>query len=823
MTKRKAGKTTGVPGHRKREVLGIVLITIGVLLALAIVTYSPSDDYLADRFSIGQALSPGSNQAANALGLVGAWLAQLFVVRMIGYFSLIFALLPIAWGYILFRHRTPVYLPLISGLSVVGALLIATLAGWIGLSTGIDPTTIAGEWGLGSAGWMQRVVGVVGSLALLIASISIVGLLLVDHDIQRSLDRLEEFFGGLRERFRAWRSSGKARRAEKRVSGRERREKIAADKKADAAVVEKDQEGDDERLSLAEAATRRERERQRRRAEAGKTAAREARRALPDEPEPSGDGHVLSPVVVGDPQEGPTITVKERIEEERADYVDREEQLVASEDLEFEMPDLDLLDEPEVDNVGIDFDELEENKQVLLDKLAVYNIEITDINAIVGPTVTLYELTPAPGVKISKITSLEDDLAMAMAARGIRMIAPIPGKSAIGVEIPNRKREFVRIRDLIGTTRFAKSKMQLPLVLGKSIEGEVYIPDLTKMPHLLIAGATGSGKSVGLNACITGLLYACHPSNLKFVMIDPKKIELQQYTRIMEHYIAMPEEAEDPIITDVKQALATLRSCEREMEERYDLLSSAQVRSVVEYNKRFAAGRLSEDNGHRHLPYIVVVVDELADLMMTAGKEIEGPIARLAQMARAVGIHLILATQRPSVDVITGLIKANFPARVAYQVASKIDSRTILDQNGAQGLVGNGDLLYMLGSNIVRLQGPFVADDEVDRLTDFIGDQTGSGPYRLPLVEEGPDASGAGSLAASDRDDLFDDAARVIVRSQQGSVSLLQRKLSVGYSRAARIVDQLEDAGIVGPFEGSKARQVLVPDEIELDSLLSSS
>ena len=405
------------------------------------------------------------------------------------------------------------------------------------------------------------------------------------------------------------------------------------------------------------------------------------------------------------------LKVEKRVEEERADSVQRPVGEPA-EEREYRMPALDLLDLPDESELQIDYDELEENKAILLDKLATYNIEITDIKAIVGPTVTLYELTPAPGVKISRITALEDDLAMAMAARGIRMIAPIPGKSAIGVEIPNRHRELVRIRDVIGTTKFNTARMELPLVLGKSIEGEVFIRDLATMPHLLIAGATGSGKSVGLNACIAGLLYACHPANLKFVMIDPKKIELQQYARIIDHYLAMPEESIDPIITDVYQALGTLKSCEKEMELRYDLLSDAQVRSVKEYNARLREGRLTGE--HRHLPYIVVVVDELADLMMTAGKDIEGPIARLAQMARAVGIHLILATQRPSVDVITGLIKANFPARIAYQVASKIDSRTILDQNGAQGLVGNGDLLYMLGSNIIRLQGPYVSVDEVE-------------------------------------------------------------------------------------------------------------
>jgi len=401
------------------------------------------------------------------------------------------------------------------------------------------------------------------------------------------------------------------------------------------------------------------------------------------------------------------------------------------------------------------------------------------------------------------------------------MIAPIPGKSAIGVEIPNRHRELVRIRDIIETKTFQEHDMELPLILGKSIEGETVLQDLTKMPHVLIAGATGSGKSVGVNTFIAGLLFSVPPSLLKFVLIDPKKIELSAYGRIASHYVAMIPESDDAIITDFSQALRTLKSCEKEMEGRYDLLSMAGVRSVKEYNERFRKGGLSEEDGHRLLPYIVIIVDELADLMMTAGKDIEGPIARLAQMARAVGIHLILATQRPSVDVITGLIKANFPSRIAFQVASKIDSRTILDQNGAEGLVGNGDLLYMLGSRINRLQGPFVSDDEIERITAFISDQEGPGPYLLPSIEED---SGPASLAGSGggpQDELFEDAARIIVRAQQGSVSLLQRKLSVGYSRAARIVDQLEDAGIVGPFEGSKARQVLVEDEPMLDQLLS--
>jgi S-DNA-T family DNA segregation ATPase FtsK/SpoIIIE len=518
-----------------------------------------------------------------------------------------------------------------------------------------------------------------------------------------------------------------------------------------------------------------------------------------------------------------SLHVRERVEEEKVNLDERRNETTAS-TIEYRFPSVDLLEDDSESRPPIDYDELEENKQILLDKLETYNIEITNIDAVVGPTVTLYELTPAPGVKISRIKSLEDDLAMAMAARGIRMIAPIPGKSAIGVEIPNRYRELVQVSSVLNTARFRDADMSLPVAIGKTIEGEVFVGDLTKMPHLLIAGATGSGKSVGLNNLIANLLYACHPDDLKFVMIDPKRIELQQYARIFDHFIAMPEGSEDPITTDFTDAAGVLHSCLKEMEIRYDLLSDAGVRTIREYNKRFDDGRIQasddDDIDHRHLPYIVIVVDELADLMMTAGKEVEGPIARLAQMSRAVGIHLVVATQRPSVNVITGLIKANFPSRIAFQVASGVDSRTIIDQYGAEQLVGNGDMLFMSGSKVIRLQSPFISLDEIEAITTFIADQHGAGPYILPEIEKESDGDGS-VLDETDLDPLFKDAARAIVRNQQGSVSLLQRKLSVGYARAARIVDQLENAGVVGPFEGSKARQVLIPDEIHLDQFFN--
>ena len=799
-TKKK--QPTLVSAERKREVLGLLTIVVSLLVSLAVLTYNPADDLLARRFSLDSLIAPGSRNAANALGLTGAALARMLVPGFLGYCVLFLPVIGGIWGYGWLRHRTFERLSMASLLSFGGAFLLASLFGWISISASSDLMAWSGAVGQGTALWMQQILGTTGSLIIILTLLATALLLLIDRDIQRSMDRLENGVAALR---RSWSDRGELRKERKLAKAREQKD------------AEKQKE-----VEKKEAARRREEERlTRKKAQPGPSPASASSSAPPAAPpsQPTTRPAPVSRSTSSEDSDDVEIVVHEQKREEKARRLSRNE--LSSADYDFSQPGLDLLDESEESGHSIDYNELEENKQILLDKLATYNIDIIGIDAVVGPTVTLYELTPAPGVKISRITSLENDLAMALAARGIRMIAPIPGKSAIGVEIPNRHREFVRIQDVIETRSFQENRLELPLILGKSIEGETILQDLTKMPHVLIAGATGSGKSVGVNTFIAGLLYSVPPSLLKFVMIDPKKIELAAYARIASHYVAMPPEADDAIITDVSQALGTLKSCEKEMESRYDLLAKAQVRSIREYNKRFKDGGLDPEDNHRLLPYIIVVVDELADLMMTAGKDIEGPIARLAQMARAVGIHLILATQRPSVDVITGLIKANFPARIAYQVASKIDSRTILDQNGAQGLVGNGDMLYMLGSKIVRLQGPFVSNEEIDRITGFIGDQEGPGPYLLPSIEE---ESGPASLAGAGgpRDELFVDAARIIVRAQQGSVSLLQRKLSVGYSRAARIVDQLEDAGIVGPFEGSKARQVLVEDEITLDEFLSS-
>ncbi len=487
----------------------------------------------------------------------------------------------------------------------------------------------------------------------------------------------------------------------------------------------------------------------------------------------------------------------------------------------YKFPTLELLNEYEASKVQVTQEELNQNKDRILSTLTNFKIGIQSIKATIGPTVTLYEIVPEAGIKISRIKNLEDDIALSLAALGIRIIAPIPGKGTIGIEVPNKNREMVGIRSVLSTERFQKTDKELPIAIGKTISNELMVIDLTKMPHLLVAGATGQGKSVGLNVILTSLLYKKHPSQLKFVLVDPKKVEMSLFSKIERHYLAKLPNSEEAIITDTKKVVYTLNSLCIEMENRYEIMKDAGAKNIKEYNAKFVSRKLNPKEGHRFLPYIVLVIDELADLMMTAGKEVETPIARLAQLARAIGIHLVVATQRPSVNVITGVIKANFPARLSFRVTSKIDSRTILDTGGADQLIGQGDMLLSTGSEIVRLQSPFVDTPEIDRICDFIGSQRGyDSAYMLPEFE-GEDDGGASAVDLSDRDALFEEAARLIVQHQQGSTSLIQRKLKLGYNRAGRLIDQLEAAKIVGPFEGSKAREVLIKDPMSLEQLLN--
>ncbi len=487
----------------------------------------------------------------------------------------------------------------------------------------------------------------------------------------------------------------------------------------------------------------------------------------------------------------------------------------------YKYPPISILRDYESSNISVSNEELLSNKNKIVETLANYKITIDKIKATIGPTVTLYEIVPAPGIRISKIKNLEDDIALSLSALGIRIIAPIPGRGTIGIEVPNQQPKTVSIKSVIASKKFQECDYELPVALGKTISNETYVFDLTKMPHLLVAGATGQGKSVGLNAILTSLLYRKHPSQLKLVLIDPKKVELTLYAKIERHFLAKLPDTDEAIITDTQKVINTMNSLTKEMDNRYTLLKQAHVRNIKEYNEKFIKRKLNPDKGHRYLPYIVLVIDEFADLIMTAGREIENPIARLAQLARAIGIHLIIATQRPTTNIITGVIKANFPARIAFRVLSVVDSRTILDMSGANQLIGRGDMLISAGSEPVRLQCAFMDTPEIDELTEFIGNQRGySSAHLLPEVDE--TSSGIPEVDLKKRDAEFEKAARLVVQYQQGSTSLIQRKLSLGYNRAGRIVDQLEAAGILGPFEGSKARDVLIHDEMSLEQILRS-
>ena len=524
-------------------------------------------------------------------------------------------------------------------------------------------------------------------------------------------------------------------------------------------------------------------------------------------------------VVVAEENEGDKQLSEDEVDNHRKEYGDYDPKLDLA---NYTLPSIDLLKDWGGKSVNVDKSELESNKNKIVETLKNYKIGIAQIKATVGPTITLYEIVPEAGIRISKIKNLEDDIALSLSALGIRIIAPIPGKGTIGIEVPNKKSTIVSMHSVIASKKFQESTMELPIALGKTISNETFVVDLAKMPHLLMAGATGQGKSVGLNAVLTSLLYRKHPAEVKFVLVDPKKVELTLFNKIERHYLAKLPDTDEAIITDTTKVVHTLNSLCIEMDNRYDLLKSAMVRNIKEYNTKFKARKLNPNDGHQFLPYIVLVIDEFADLIMTAGKEVETPIARLAQLARAIGIHLIVATQRPSVNVITGIIKANFPARIAFRVTSKIDSRTILDAGGADQLIGRGDLLYTAGNEIERIQCAFVDTPEVAKITDFIGSQRAYPDAHLLPEYLGEEGGTSLDVDIADRDKLFKEAAEIIVIAQQGSASLLQRKLKLGYNRAGRLIDQLEAAGIVGHFEGSKARQVLVQDLVGLEQLLEN-
>lgn len=879
---------------RKVEISGLLLMVIGVLLAISIVTHHPDDYAILSDTGMAALLNPdpaATSRINNGLGIAGAYLSHGLVHLAFGYISLLVAFVVMQLGWFVFRHKSLSDLQWPTLLIAAGMILAATLVGWFNIQLDLPFDAWSGVAGISVAALMRSLTGMYGSLILLIAFALVLLLLLIDRDIQATVDRVRDWVDRIRDWYEARaevRATQKAARKAQALSQAESAQAMAQTQ----ALSQAQAQAQAQVLSQAQAQAASESARIRTESAAQNRAdAEQAGAAANANAEAEGQGIISATVtsatgstrqiqpapgtgmaVPSDDRPTPrtpeemaaqsTAAERRRYEEERAHrddkimpdrgilenktsavnpmpadgedeieinvYVGEEEEQAQARDLEkeqkskeipiikYKFPTIDLLDSPPLEGNEVDFEEIKENKLIIMDKLKRHGIEIIGIEAIVGPTVTLYELQPAPDVKISKIESYANDLKMAMATHGLRIIAPIPGKSAVGIEVPNRKRETVYIKQLINTKKFVESKMHLPVAFGKTIENEVYMVDLTTMPHMLIAGATGSGKSVGINTIITCLLYKCHPENLKFVLIDPKKIELALYRHLQRHFIATLPDADEPIITDTTKVMEVLTSVTKEMDDRYDLLKMALVRDIRAYNEKFAEGKLETELGHKHLPYIVVIIDELADLMLTAGKAIEEPIARIAQLARAVGIHLVVATQRPSVNVITGTIKANFPVRIAYQVASKIDSRTILDTMGADQLVGRGDMLVSTGGRMVRVQNAFVSTEEVERINAFIGNQIGyNSPYYLPKVED-QNAQDSSMPELEDRDDLFEEAAKVVVLHQQGSVSLIQRKLKLGYNRAGRIIDQLYAAGIVGPYQGSTAREVLIADEDEL-------
>ncbi|OAN61217.1 hypothetical protein A8B79_07045 [Balneola sp. EhC07] len=826
----------GIDDNRKVEIIGVIIIALAILLGLSIVSYTPEDYQYATKLSFMDLFNKdaSSRLVQNWLGPVGAYLSHFVVHQLFGYTSFILAVLVFFQGWHIFRRRNYKDLSWITILGVWSMILFSTVLGWMNFNLDFPADSVwSGAAGVAISKVLQNFTSSIGS-GIILSLLAIVTLLLLwDRDLQKSIDNLKLWIENVQQKLedariaRAEKKEIKAQEREERLAERRAEREAAKEEKAVKKeekksakakpekevkepeapaptiddIVAKSHEQDLERIEKEKRASDDIDNRQK--AAINKSSNLEEKEVLDEDSE-----ELEVSVYKGEGDEEAGERDLDKINRDKAKEVPV---------IRYKFPTIDLLDAPAEDRTEVDLEEIRENKRIILDKLKRHRIEIVGINAIVGPTVTLYELEPAPDVKISKIESYSNDLKMAMASKGLRMLSPIPGKSAVGIEVPNSTREMVYIKQVINTKKFVETDMTLPVAFGKTIENEVFMIDLTKMPHLLMAGATGSGKSVGVNTIITCLLYKCDPENLKFVMIDPKKIELALYRNIQNHFLAMLPNADEPIVTDTSKALDTLNSVCKEMDDRYDLLKMALVRDIKAYNKKFKEGELDEELGHRHLPYIVVIIDELADLMMTAGKQIEEPIARLAQLARAIGIHLVVATQRPSVNVITGTIKANFPARIAYQVASKVDSRTILDMGGADQLVGAGDMLFTNGAGMTRLQNAFVSTEEVERINSFIGQQAGyKEPFHLPIIQEDnvgiPDP-------LDDIDEMFQAAAKVVVLHQQGSVSLLQRKLKIGYNRAGRIIDQLFNAGIVGPYQGSTARDVLVQEEEELQEI----
>lgn len=802
--------------EKKRKLIGLFLAVFALLLFLSIISYSAYDEAnlsfefsdLFKVFSSDPDFADKADSARNWLGVFGAYVSDFFVNNILGYFSLVFPVIIFLWGYAIVReqnYRLSVY---ISNFLLAAALTLASFFGVVKYEFGIltYSNELSGNVGNYIGAALARLLGGLGAVILLATIAFVILFISFDIKVRPILDFIKRLFTDAAETaMEKWESA----KDEKSVENLAKIKELGKDKKPVPKKTEKkvEEKLDEEEIEIEE----------------------------PDEEEVKEPEikivrnkaiETIPPVIADEVLEEDSFKGND---DERDFLLDKEAESKSpdqwNEQIKFVKPSLNLLETSPDEDIRVADEELKRNGDLLKEKLKLFDIDIVDITVIPGPVVTLYEIVPAPGVKISRIVGLENDIALALAARGIRIIAPIPGKSAIGVEIPNAVPAMVKARSVL--TSIGEGKEELPLALGKTISGDVYTADLAKMPHMLIAGSTGSGKSVGINMIISSLLYSKHPSEVKFVIIDPKKIELSFYKKLSKHYLAVSPDLEEEIITNPQNAVLVLKSVEIEMEKRYNKLAKVGSRNIVEYNAKVSNPKTkpkdTDEMKHYLLPYIVVIIDELADLMLTAGKEVEEPITRLAQMSRAVGIHLVLATQRPSVNVITGVIKANFPARIAYQVATKIDSRTILDMNGAEQLLGRGDMLFLPAGTPkpIRIQNAYISTDEVEAVTNSIYIQQGfSKRFFLPSLYERQKETGGAFL--SDLDPMFEEAARVIVRHQQGSVSLLQRRLKLGYSRAARIVDQLEQAGIVGPAEGSKAREVIVESEQQLDTILKA-
>ncbi len=800
----------------KKQIFGFLLALAGVLIFLSVLSYSIKDQAALERFSFLEMFRTEtySIEIFNWLGAAGAIVSDLLVSKLFGYFAGAIPILLTLYGSLLLLKKK---FPRLIQFSLYFLLLMVVTSTGAGLTKIFwdVPSRYSGATGDYIATILHQTLGSVGASVLVLIAFALSVMLVIDGNLPKSFDRLSRMFSWTIEKLKGLRKP-------------------------------KDETGIDieEDIQLQEAAplTPIEQEREKILKKKQKTADKEEEEIEPikdtlinrpkeeifkgdfpvSDEESNGLGAGLPANLKSKKELSETEINPENYNEAEgsgSDEDDYEEETLDN----YQSPPLSLLDESVQSDDVITDEELNNNGKLLQEKLLKFGIEIEKVFATPGPVVTLYELVPAPHIKLSKIESLQDDIALAMKARGIRMIIPIPGKGTVGVEIPNSVAQMVSIRDVLASKKYRETDKLLPIAFGKTIEGEIYVGDLAKMPHVLVAGATGSGKSVGINTMLTSLLYKKHPSDLKFVLVDPKKIELSLYTKLKKHFLATSSDINESIVTSPSNAVSILKSVEMEMEQRYDKLANAGVRNIEAYNKKHENGELRSNDvlRHRKMPYIVVVIDELADLMITAKRDIEEPIARIAQMARAVGIHLVVATQRPSVDVITGVIKANFPVRIAYQVASKIDSRTIIDMGGADKLLRNGDMLFLSSNSPkpIRIQNAYISTEECEKVVEFIGEQQGfSRSYLLPSIIERRTLGGGG---LDERDEMFEDAARLVLKLQVCSTSTLQRRLKLGYARAARIVDQMEDAGIVGPNQGAKGREILIGEE-DLEGILLS-